>query len=92
MIRSGIEEIERDADAAYRRDGEGRLKQAIAPTIGAMASAVNSYLETASALLSAQEQPKLRSSLHTQNAYRSVDSAWAVEDVGTKRASQQSAL
>ena len=26
MIRSGIEEIERDVDAAYRRDGDGRLK------------------------------------------------------------------
>ena len=40
MMRSSIEEIERDSSAAYRRDADGRLKHAISPTIGAMVSAV----------------------------------------------------
>ena len=77
MIRSGIEEIERDVDVAYRRDGDGRLKQAMAPTIEAMVSAVNSYLETANARLGAQTSPNSLLPAYA-NAYRSVDSAWVV--------------
>ena len=57
MIRSSIEEIERDAATAYRRDIDAKLKQAIAVPISTMVSAVNSYLGTASAFLSGQSSP-----------------------------------
>ena len=76
MIRSGIEEIERDSSAANRRDTDGRLKHAISPTIAAMVSAVNFYLETASTLLRGQSSPNSLLPAYT-TAYRSVDSAWA---------------
>ena len=57
MIRSSIEEIERDAEAAYRRDADGQLKRTIAPAISSMVSAVNAYLETANTVLSGQGNP-----------------------------------
>ena len=76
MIRSGIEEIERDSSAANRRDTDGRLKHAISPTIAAMVSAINFYLETASTLLRGQSSPNSLLPAYT-TAYRSVDSAWA---------------
>ena len=77
MIRSGIEEIERDSSAAYRRETDGRLKHAISPTIGAMVSAVNFYLEAASTLLRGPSSPNSLLPAYA-TAYRSVDSAWAV--------------
>ena len=76
MIRSSIEEIERDATAAYRRDTDGQLKQAIAAPISTMVLAVNSYLGTANAFLSGQSSPT--SLLHSyETAYQGVDSGWA---------------
>ena len=77
MMRSSMEEIERDSSAAYRRDADGRLKHAISPTIGAMVSAVSSYLETASTFLKGQSSPNSLLPAYT-TAYRSVDSAWVV--------------
>ena len=77
MIRSSIEEVERDSAAAHRRDPDGRLKRTIAPTIGTMVADVNSYLETANTVIRGQDSPNsLRSAFAT--ATRSVDSAWSV--------------
>jgi hypothetical protein len=47
----------RTAAAAYRRDIDAQLKQAIAAPISTMVSAVNSYLGTANAVLSGQSSP-----------------------------------
>jgi len=83
MIRSSIEEIERDAAAAYRRDTDAQLKQAIAAPINTMISAVNSYLGTTNAVLSGQSsQTSLLNSYET--AFESVDSAWAVNETELK--------
>ena len=77
MIRSSVEEIERDAAAAHRRDPDGQLKRAIAPAIGTMVADVNTYLETANTVISGQDSPdSLRPAFAT--ATRSVDSAWSV--------------
>ena len=77
MIRSSVEEIERDAAAAYRRDPDGQLKRAIAPAIGTMVSAINSYLETANTVIRGQDSPNsLRKAFAT--AHQSVDSVWSV--------------
>jgi signal transduction histidine kinase len=76
MIRSSIEEIERDATTAYRGATDGELKQAIAPAISTMVSATDSYLGTANAVLRGQSSPT--SLLHSYaTAYQGVDSAWA---------------
>jgi signal transduction histidine kinase len=83
MIRSSIEEIERDAAAAYRRDTDAQLKQAIAPPISTMVSAVNSYLGTANAFLSGQSSPT--SLLHSyETAFQAVDSGWVVNEAELK--------
>ena len=77
MIRSSLEEIERDAAAAYRRDSDGHLKRAIGPVIGTLVSAVNSYLQTANTAIRGQDSPNsLRLAFTT--ADQSVDSAWLV--------------
>ncbi len=52
MIRSTIEEIERDAAAASRLNPDDRLKQTIGQAASAMRTAVSSYLEAASAAMS----------------------------------------
>ena len=76
MIRSSIEEIERDATTAYRGATDGQLKQAIAPAISTMVLAINSYLGTANAVLRGQSSPT--SLLHSYaTAHQGVDSAWA---------------
>ncbi len=56
---------------------DDQLKQAIAPAIGAMVSAVNAYLDMANLVLRGQASPNsLRLAFAT--ADRSVDSAWSV--------------
>ncbi len=83
MIRSSIEEIERDAAAAYRRDTDAQLKQAIAAPISTMVSAVNSYLGTANAFLSGQSSPT--SLLHSyETAFQTVERGWAVNEAELK--------
>ena len=71
MIRSSVEEIERDGAAAYRRDPDGQLKRVIAPAIGTMVADVNSYLEAANTVISGQDSPdSLRSAFATANSER----------------------
>jgi signal transduction histidine kinase len=84
MIRSNIEDIERDAAAAYRRDTDAQLRQAIAAPLSTMVSALNSYLGTANAVLSGQSSPT--SLLNSYKAaLESVDSAWAVNEAELRR-------
>jgi signal transduction histidine kinase len=84
MIRSSIEEIERDAAAAYRRDTGGQLKHAIAGPVGSMVSSVNSFLGTANAFLSGQSSPT--SLFHSyEAAFQSVDNGWTLSKAELKR-------
>ena len=77
MIRSSVEEIERDAAAAHRRDPHGQLRAAIAPAVGTMVADVNAYLESANTVVRGQDNPgPLLPAFAT--ATRSVDSAWSV--------------
>ena len=77
MIRSSVEEIERDAAAAHRRDPHGQLRAAIAPAVGTMVADVNAYLESANTVVRGQDNPgSLLPAFAT--ATRSVDSAWSV--------------
>ena len=59
MIRSSIEDINRDAEAASRRDTDGQLKGIVAPVISSMVSAVNTYLGTANTVLRGQGNPNV---------------------------------
>lgn len=72
MIRSSVEEIERDAAAAHRSDPHGQLKAAIAPAIGTMVADVHAYLETANP----DNPDSVRPPFAT--ATRSVDNAWSI--------------
>ena len=77
MIRSSVEEIERDGAAAHRRDPDSQLKGVIAPAIGTMVADVNAYLKTANTVISGQRRPDtLRPAFAA--ATRSVDNAWSV--------------
>ena len=77
MIRSSVEEIERDGAAAHRRDPDSQLKGVIAPAIGTMVADVNAYLETANTVISGQRRPDtLRPAFAATT--RSVDNAWSV--------------
>jgi C4-dicarboxylate-specific signal transduction histidine kinase len=49
MIRSTLEEIERDLTAAYRGDADGRMRQTIDADMTSMISATDSYLKTITA-------------------------------------------
>ena len=88
MIRSSVEEIERDAAAAYRRDSDGQLKRAITPAIRTMVSAINSYLETANTVIRGQDDPNsLRQGFRhrgSERRYRLVR-----QQVGTQSTAQQ---
>jgi signal transduction histidine kinase len=77
MIRSSIGEIERDGQAAYRRDPNGQLQGVIAPAIGTMVADVNAYLETANTVISGQGRAdSLRPAFAA--ATRGIDSAWSI--------------
>ena len=82
MIRSSIEDIDRDAEAASRRDADGQLKRTVAPPISSMVSAVNTYLGTANMVLSGQGNPTSLPPAF-EAAYQRIDNAWAVEQVRT---------
>ena len=77
MIRSSIEDINRDAEAASRRNADGQLKRTVAPTISSMVSAVNTYLGTANTVLRGQDNPTSLTPAF-EAAYQGVDNAWAV--------------
>jgi signal transduction histidine kinase len=77
MIRSNVEEIERDAAAAYRRAPNDQLKGVIAPVIRTVVADVHTYLQTANTVISGQGSPDpLRPAFVAVT--RSVDSAWSV--------------
>ena len=77
MIRSSVEEIERDAAAAHRRDPDGQLKRVLVPVIGTLVADVDAYLETANAVIADQRRLDLLRPAFVA-ATRSVESAWSV--------------
>ena len=77
MIRASIEDIDRDAEAASRRDADSQLKRTVAPPISSMVSAVNTYLGTANMVLSGQGNPTSLTPAF-EAAYQRIDNAWAV--------------
>ena len=82
MIRSTIEEIERDSAAACRGNANGQLKEAIAGPIGSMVSTGSAYLASANTTLNGQAAslaPTYRKALE------SINSAWTVSQEQLKR-------
>jgi signal transduction histidine kinase len=77
MIRSNLEEIERDLAVAVRGNSDGRLTQSLDPTIGAMRSAIDSYLKAAPAAATDQGQTALPPQLFRQ-AVQSAERVTAV--------------
>ena len=82
MIRSTIEEIERDSAAACRGNANGQLKETIAGPIGLMVSTVSAYLASANTTLNGQAAslaPKY------EEALESINDAWTVSQEQLKR-------
>jgi signal transduction histidine kinase len=82
MIRSTIEEIERDSAAACRGNANGQLKEAIAGPIGLMVSTGSAYLASANTTLNGQAAslaPTYRKALE------SINDAWTVSQEQLKR-------
>ena len=82
MIRSTIEEIERDSAAACRGNANGQLKEAIAGPIGLMVSTGSAYLASANTTLKGQAAslaPTYRKALE------SINDAWTVSQEQLKR-------
>ena len=77
MIRSTIEEIERDSASAYRGDANGQLKEAIAGAIGSMRSTANAYLGSANMTLNRQASSASLAPMYGK-ALESINDAWIV--------------
>ena len=84
MIRSTIEEIERDSAAACRGNANGQLKEAIAGPIGSMVSAANAYLGSANTTLNGQASPTSLTPMYGKEL-ESINSAWTVSQEQLKR-------
>ena len=82
MIRSTIEEIERDSAAACRGNANGQLKEAIAGPIGLMVSTGSAYLASANTTLNGQAA--LLAPTYRQ-ALESINDAWTVSQEQLKR-------
>ena len=77
MLRSTIEEIERDSAAAYRGNANGQLKEAIAGPIGSMVSTANAYLGSANTTLNGQASSTSLTPTY-RKALESINDAWTV--------------
>ncbi|MGB8709924.1 MAG: ATP-binding protein [Methyloceanibacter sp.] len=84
MIRSTIEEIERDSAAAYRGDANGQLKEAIAGAIGSMRSTANAYLGSANMTLNRQASSASLAPMYGK-ALESINDAWTVSQEQLRR-------
>jgi signal transduction histidine kinase len=84
MIRSTIDEIERDSAAAYRGNANGQLKEAIARAIGSMVSTANAYLGSANATLDGQVSSTSLALMYGK-ALESINDAWTVSQEQLKR-------
>ena len=84
MIRSTIEEIERDSAVAYRGNANGQLKEAIAGTIGSMIPTANAYLGSANATLNDQASSTSLTPTY-RKALESINNAWTVSQEQLKR-------
>ena len=77
MLRSTIEEIERDSAAACRGNANGQLKEAIAGPIGSMVSTANAYLGSANTTLNGQASSTSLTPTY-RKALESINDAWTV--------------
>ena len=84
MIRSTIEEIERDSAAACRGNANGQLKEAIAGPIGSMVSTANAYLGSANTTLNGQASSTSLAPTY-RKALESINDAWTVSQEQLKR-------
>src|SRR5262245_3944914 len=84
MIRSTLQETERDSTAAVRGNPDGRLTQSLGPVIGAMRSTINSYLKAAAAVVSNQGQTASLPQLFMQ-AVQNAERVTAVSRVELER-------
>ena len=84
MIRSTIEEIERDFAAAYRGDANGQLKEAIGGAIGSMRSTANAYLGSANMTLNRQASSASLAPMYGK-ALESINDAWTVSQEQLRR-------
>ena len=84
MVRSTIEEIERDSAAAYRGDANGQLKEGIAGAIGSMVSTANAYLGSANTTSNGQASSTSLAPIYGE-ALKSINDAWTVSQEQLKR-------
>ena len=84
MIRSTIEEIERDSAAAYRGNANGQLNEAIAGPIGSMVATANAYLGSANTTLNGQASSASLAPTY-RKALESTNDAWIVSQEQLKR-------
>ena len=84
MIRSTIQEIERDSAAAYRGNANGQLNEAIAGAIGSMVSTANAYVGSANATLNDQASSTSLAPIY-EKALESINDAWTVSQEQLKR-------
>src|SRR5262245_17548757 len=80
MIRSTLQETERDSTAAVRGNPDGRLTQSLGPVMGALRSTIDSYLKAAAAAVSDEGQTVSLPHLFTQ-AVQSAERATTVSRV-----------
>ena len=84
MIRSTIEEIERDSAAACRGNANDQLKEAIAGPIGSMVSTASAYLGSANTTLNDQASSTSLAPTY-RKALESINDAWTVSQEQLKR-------
>jgi signal transduction histidine kinase len=84
MVRSTIEDIQRNAQAAYRGGLDGDLKQAISGNINSMVSAVSTYLEAANAATNRQASLASLAPLYSV-ALQNIDHGWGVSLIELNR-------
>jgi signal transduction histidine kinase len=84
MIRSTLDQIERDAAAAQRAYAEGQQKEALVGAISSMLSAVNVYLEGANTTVTSQVSSASLAPSYAK-ALESINGAWRVSQEELKR-------
>ena len=90
LLQSTAREVQDDAEAAYRGDSDGRLKQAVAGEIAAMLSSMNSYLGALSASATGVDtRDSVAYSRYHLSTMQSALEVWAVAQAELDRLLQQ---
>jgi signal transduction histidine kinase len=84
MVRSTLDQIERDAAAAERAYGGSQQKDNLAGAIGSMAKAVNAYLESADAVVHSQVGSTSLAPSYA-NALENINGTWTISQEELKR-------